>query len=155
HGFPPTPILFEVGGEEGQTVARLGSSLLQQGPHLCLALEASNRRANLMPTRQKLQDAMAADESRAAGHQNCAHHISSIDTACVGRGDFAELRLTKCLPRPLCPGPTSNRMHPHPAHWRAQYPSLTLRVRAVTPVEAQAAARTLDSLRYQRREVEV
>ncbi len=72
-GFRPARVVFEIGGDEGQAIARLGAAFLQHGAHVALALQAPHRGAHLMARGQELQDAMAADEARPAGHQNCAH----------------------------------------------------------------------------------
>jgi hypothetical protein len=73
NGLCPARVADEIGGDEGQAVGRFGSTLLEQGANVTLALQAPDRRAHLMARRQELQDAMAADEARTAGHQNGAH----------------------------------------------------------------------------------
>jgi hypothetical protein len=71
----PARIAFEIGGEERQAIARLGATFLQHRAYVILALQAANRGVYLMASRQELQDAMAADEARSAGNQNCAHRL--------------------------------------------------------------------------------
>ena len=69
----PARIVFEIGGDEGQAIARLGASLLQHGAHVTGAIQVPHRGAHLVARLQELQDAVAADEPRAAGNQNGAH----------------------------------------------------------------------------------
>src|SRR5271166_2894582 len=71
-GFWPPSIVFEIGGDEGQAIARHGAAFLQHGAHLALALQVPHRGAYLMADGQELQDGMAADEARPAGHQDGA-----------------------------------------------------------------------------------
>ena len=69
----PAGVAFEISGNERQAITRLGAALPQQCAHVALAPEIADRGAHLMAGGQKLQDAMAADEARPAGDQNCAH----------------------------------------------------------------------------------
>ena len=69
----PAGVLFQVGGEELETIARLGAAGLEQGADVGLACEVADRGPHRVAGGQKLQDAMAADESRSAGYQDCAH----------------------------------------------------------------------------------
>ena len=73
NGLRPARVVFEIGGHERQAIAHLGAADLEHGAHLGLALQASHRGAHLMPRIQKLDNAMTADKSRSARHQNCAH----------------------------------------------------------------------------------
>jgi hypothetical protein len=73
YSFSPAFILVEVGGEEGQPVSWFGTTSFKHGPYLSFAIQASNRGANDMARRQKLQDGMAPDEARSTGHKHCAH----------------------------------------------------------------------------------
>jgi hypothetical protein len=68
----PARVVFEIGGDEVQTIAWLGAAFLQHGAHAALALQTSDRGAHPMARGQELHDGMAADEARPAGHQNCA-----------------------------------------------------------------------------------
>jgi len=72
-GFRPACIVFEIGRDKGQAIARVGAAFLQHGAYLALALQAPYRGAHSMAPGQKLQDGTAADKAGSAGNQNCAH----------------------------------------------------------------------------------
>ena len=67
-GLRPACVVFEIGSEEGQAIARLGSAFRQNGAHVAFALQIPHSGADVMACGQKLQDAMTADETRPAGH---------------------------------------------------------------------------------------
>ncbi len=77
-GFRPARVVFEIGGDEGQAMARVGAAFLQHGAHVGLALQAAYRGTHLMASGQELQDGMAANEARSAGNQNCAPRLLLI-----------------------------------------------------------------------------
>src|SRR5208337_4635977 len=85
NGFPPTRVVYEIGGEEGQAIARLSPAFPQQSAHVALALQAAYGGAHLMPRGQQLQNGMASDEARPAGNKNCAHPASLIFDSKVPR----------------------------------------------------------------------
>ncbi len=51
----------------------MGAAFFEHGAHICFAVEVAYRGADLVASRQKLEDAVAADESGSAGHEDCAH----------------------------------------------------------------------------------
>jgi hypothetical protein len=54
-GFRPARIPFEIGGDEGQAIARLGATLIQHGAHVALALQGAYCSAYLMSRGQELR----------------------------------------------------------------------------------------------------
>ena len=72
HGLRPARVAAKISGDEGQAITRRGAAFLQQRAQVALALQAAHGGAHLMARGQQLQDAMAADEARPAGDQDCA-----------------------------------------------------------------------------------
>ena len=74
-GFAPARVIFKIGGEEGETVARavLDAAFHQHLADLRFALEVADSGADLMAGGEEMDNTMAADESGSAGDQNGAH----------------------------------------------------------------------------------
>src|ERR1700722_1784502 len=72
-GLGPARVVFEIGGDKGQAIARLGAAFLEHRAYVALALQTPYGGAHLMARGQELEDGMAGDEARPAGNQNCAH----------------------------------------------------------------------------------
>ena len=62
-GLRPACVVFQIGGEEGQAIAWVRAAFFQHGADVGFALQASHRGAHLMAGGEKLQDAMATDET--------------------------------------------------------------------------------------------
>jgi hypothetical protein len=62
-GFPPARVICEIGGEERQAVASLGSTFFQHGAHVGFALQVSYRGTDLMASGEELQNSVTADKA--------------------------------------------------------------------------------------------
>jgi hypothetical protein len=80
----PARIACQIGGDEGQTIARFGAALPEHGAHLALAPKVAHGGPHPMARGQELKDGVAADEARTAGYQDYAHPPSHW---CVRPGD--------------------------------------------------------------------
>lgn len=70
-GFGPACVGHEVGGGEGERLARwLRAACLEHGAHAGFTIERTHRGPHAIAGVQQLQDAVCADESRTAGDQD-------------------------------------------------------------------------------------
>jgi hypothetical protein len=107
-GLGPAVVGAEVGGGDGQVIARVDAGPLDRRAHRRLARDVPDRRADLMAAPQQLGDAPAAEETRPSGDEDrcarVAHDLCIIaDVAFAGWATACASTDTSCRHGPVRP----------------------------------------------------
>jgi hypothetical protein len=70
NGFRPASVGHEIGGGERERLSRFGAACGEHGAYAGFTLERTHSRPHAIARVQELQDAVCADESRAARNQH-------------------------------------------------------------------------------------
>jgi DNA-binding transcriptional MerR regulator len=97
--FRPARIGVQIGAEQAQTLADIaGAPLTQHGSHVAFTLEVTDGGARFMPSRQRLNQTMGADEPGAARDQN-ARHVTILPVVLEARREFPTRAPLASIPR--------------------------------------------------------
>jgi hypothetical protein len=112
HRLGPAIVLFQIGGEEGEPIARVGARRGERRAHFGFARQIAHRGADPMPRFEEFEDHMASDEARAACHQDrICRHRNDVGARCCR---FNAGRSLRCPLAPRSPSADVGRLGNHP-----------------------------------------